>query len=109
MGYGAGFKAKGTMRVAVISLGWYNGFTAERENDLFRARDCLRGMLRYFKWLLFPKKILVSVNGHKCRVLGHVGMVHAVVDVNDVDCAVGDRVIAEVNPLTIKGLKVQYR
>ena len=109
VGYGAGFKAKGTMRVAVISLGWYNGFTAERENDLFRARDCLRGMLRYFKWLLFPKKILVSVNGHKCRVLGHVGMVHAVVDVNDVDCAVGDRVIAEVNPLTIKGLKVQYR
>ena len=109
IGYGAGFKAKENMRVAVIGLGWYNGFTAERENDLYRVRDCLRGILRNIKYLFFPKKTIVSVNSHKCRVLGHVGMVHAVVDVNDVDCALGDRVTAQVNPLTIKGLKVQYR
>ena len=109
VGYGAGFKAKSTMKVAVIGLGWYNGFTAERENDLWRKRDCLRSMLKNLKYFFFPRKILVSVDGKKCRVLGHVGMVHAVVDVNEIDCAVGDRVTAQVNPLYIKGLKVQYR
>ena len=50
----------------------------------------------------------MTVNGHKCRVLGHVGMLNAVVDVTDLDC-VGDRVIAQINPLHVKGLRVQYR
>jgi hypothetical protein len=36
-------------------------------------------------------------------------MVHAVIDVTDVDCAVGDKVVAAVNPLVVKGLRVQYR
>ena len=36
-------------------------------------------------------------------------MVHAVVDVTDIECAVGDKVIVQVNPLSVKGLRVQYR
>ena len=109
IGYGAGFKAKEQMRIAIIGIGWYNGFAARRENDLCRFRDSLVGILHHLKNMLFPHRIIVSVNGHKCRVLGHVGMVHAVVDVTDIDCAVGDRVVAQVNPLTVKGLRVQYR
>ncbi len=109
VGYGAGFKAREQTRTAIIGLGWYNGFAAQRENDLFRLRDSLRGILHHIKNLFFPHKILVSVNDQKCRVLGHVGMVHAVVDVTDIDCAVGDRVVAQINPLTVKGLRIQYR
>lgn len=109
VGYGAGFKAKAPIKVAVIGLGWYNGFTAERENDLWRKRDCLRNILKNIRYFFFPRKVLVSVGGKKCRVLGHVGMVHAVVDVNDIDCAVGDPVVAQVNSLYIKGLRVLYR
>lgn len=109
VGYAAGFKARRPMRTAVIGLGWYNGFAASRENDIFRFRDSIGGILHHLKNILFPRRILVTVNGHKCRTLGHVGMVHAVVDVTDVDCAVGDKVIAELNPLVVKGLRVQYR
>ena len=109
VGYDAGFKASRQLRVAVIGIGWYNGFAAERENDIFRFRDSIGGILHHMKMLLFPRKILVTVNGHKCRVLGHVGMVHAVVDVTDVDCSVGDKVLVTVNPLFVKGLRVQYR
>lgn len=109
VGYGAGFRAKAPLKVAVIGLGWYNGFTAERENDLWRRRDCLRNIFKNIRYLFFPRKVLVTVGGKKCRVLGHVGMVHAVVDVNDIDCAVGDLVVAQVNSLYIKGLRVQYR
>ena len=109
IGYAAGFKARRPMRTAVIGLGWYNGFAFRRENDTFRIRDSISGILHHLKNLLFPGKFLVTVNGHKCRTLGHVGMVHAVVDVTDVDCAVGDKVTAAINPLAVKGLKVQYR
>ena len=109
VGYAAGFKARRPMRVAVIGLGWYNGFAYRRENDIFRFRDSVGGVLHHLKNMLFPPKFLVSVNGHKCRTLGHVGMVHAVVDVTDVDCAVGDKVTAAINPLAVKGLRIQYR
>ena len=109
VGYAAGFKARQQTRIAVIGVGYYNGFAAQRENDLFRFRDSLMGILHHLKNIFFPRKIIVSVNGHKCRILGHVGMVHAVVDVTDIECAVGDKVVVQVNPLNVKGLRVQYR
>ena len=109
VGYAAGYKARNPVRTAVIGIGWYNGFACRRENDLFRFRDCVLGILHHLKNIFLPHKIIVSVNGHKCPVLGHVGMVHAVVDVTDIDCTVGDKVIAQVNPLTVKGLRIQYR
>ena len=109
VGYAAGFRARQQMRTAVIGIGSYNGFSMNRENDLFRFRDSLMGILHHVKNIFFPHKILVTVNGHKCRVLGHIGMVHAVVDVTDIECAVGDKVIVQVNPLSVKGLRVQYR
>ena len=109
VGYSAGFKAKSQLRTAVIGIGYYNGFAMLRQNDLFRFRDSILGILHHIKNIFFPHKILVNVNGQKCRILGHVGMVHAVVDVTDIDCAVGDKVIAAVNPLMVKGLRVQYR
>ena len=109
VGYAAGFKARQQTRIAIIGLGWYNGFAAPRENDLCRFRDCLGGILHHPKGMLFPRRIIVSVNGHKCRVLGHIGMVHAVVDVTDVECAVGDKVTIQMSPLAVKGLRIQYR
>ena len=109
VGYDAGFKARSQMRIGIIGLGWYNGFACLRENDLCRFRDCVGGILHHVKRIFIPHRIIVNVNGHKCRILGHVGMVHAVVDLTDIDCAVGDKVIAQMNPLSVKGLRIQYR
>ena len=109
VGYSAGFKAKRPTRIAVIGVGYYNGFAMNRENDICRFRDSLLGILHHFKNMFLPRRLIVSVNGHKCRILGHVGLVHAVIDVTDVDCAVGEKVVLQVNPLTVKGLRIQYR
>lgn len=109
VGYGAGYKCKERTRIAVVGVGWYHGFGAERENDLHRVRDHLRAIVRHLMGLFSKKNILVTVNGHKCRVLGHIGMVHTVIDVTDVECSLGDRVVMQVNPLNVKGLKVHYR
>lgn len=109
VGYGAGYTCKERTRIAVVGVGWYHGFGAERENDLYRVRDRLRAIVRHLLGLFVKKEILASVNGHKCRVLGHIGMVHSVIDVTGVDCALGERVILQVNPLSLKGMKVLYR
>lgn len=109
VGYGAGYIATNPVRTAVISIGYYNGFHAGREDDLFRIRDSIRGMFRHFKNIFLRRYIIVSVNGHKCRVLGHIGMVHAVIDVTDIECKIGDPVTVQVNPLNVKGLKIVYK
>ena len=81
----------------------------EMGNDLFRFRDCLRGVLRNLKQMVFKKHLYVTVNGKKCRVLGHIGMLHTCVDVTKLPCAVGDTAVFEIKPLLLKGIEVVYR
>lgn len=109
VGYGGAWKAKERTRVAVVSIGWYNGFGPARENDVYRFRDSLGGVLHHLKNMVFRRSILVSVGGHKCRVLGHIGMVNTMIDVTDIQCSTADKVIMQMGPLAVKGLKIQYR
>ena len=108
-GYGGAWKAKKATQVAVIPVGWYHGFTAEYGNDIFRFRDCLRMGLTALKRMILPKRLYVHVNGKKCRVLGHVGMLHTVCNVTKVSCKVGDRVVVDINPLQVRGMDVKFQ
>lgn len=109
VGYGAGFVCKEPTQVAIAGVGWYNGFGAERENDLFRVRDRLRAIAHHLIGIFVKKNLVVTVNGCRCRVLGHVGMVHTAIDVTGLGCQLGDKVVMQVNPLNVKGLKVHYK
>ena len=108
-GYGAAWKAKKPTRIAVIGVGWYHGFTNEYGRDIFRFRDCLRDALGAVKRMIFKKKIYVTVGGKKCPVLGHVGMLHTVVDVTKVSVQPGDKAILEISPLQVRGMELQFR
>ncbi len=108
-GYGAGWKARQATRTAVLSVGWFHGFGCEMGNDLFRFRDCARSILHDLRNMIFGKALYVTVNGKKCRVLGHIGMLHTVVDVTKISCAVGDKAIIDINPLLLKGMEIVYR
>lgn len=108
VGYGAGWKAKRETRIAVLSIGYFNGFGVDRGFDLWRLRDCLRGVARYVKAFLRRKALYVKVNGTDCRVLGHVGMVNMVIDVTDCNCKVGDMAHVNINPLLVKGVEIVY-
>ena len=108
-GYGAAWRAKKPTQIAVIPVGWYHGFTNEYGNDIFRFRDCLRQALGAIKRMIFKKKIYVSINGKKCPVLGHVGMLHTVCDVTKANCRLGDKVTVEISPLQVRGMEISFR
>ncbi len=109
-GYGAAWKAKRPTHVAIVSIGYFHGFGAEKGRDLWRVRDCVRGMLANLKAMLTRKAIYVTVGGRRCRVLGHIGMLHTCINVTGVpNVAVGDMVRLEINPLLVKGLPIEYR
>lgn len=109
VGYAAGWKAPRETRIAVLSVGYFNGFAVDRGFDLWRFSDCLRGVARYIKAFVKRKALYVKVKGQNCRVLGHVGMVNMVIDVTDCDCKVGDMARVDINPLLIKGVEIVYR
>ena len=108
-GYGAAWRAKKPTQVAVLPVGWYHGFTNEYGHDIFRVRDCLRSALSALKAMVLRKKITVSINGKKCAVLGHVGMLHMVCDVTRVPCKPGDKAILEISPLQVRGMEIQFQ
>ena len=108
-GYGAGWKAKRPTRVAILPVGWYNGFGCEMGNDLFRFRDCLRRIAASLRTMLFGKAYYVTINGKRCKVLGHIGMLHTAADVSGIQCSLGDMARVEINPLMQKGLDVEWR
>ena len=79
-------------------------------NDLTRRKDSLRAVFSNLKQLIFGRKgYTVLLGGKRCRVLGHIGMLHTVVDVTNVNCKLGDKAIFDVNPLMLKGVDVVFQ
>jgi len=78
-------------------------------NDIFRPRDCLRKIFSGLKGLIIHRSIYVTVNGKRCRVLGHIGMLHTVCDVTSISCSLGDKAVVNINPLMLKGMDVVWR
>ncbi len=109
VGYRRGWKAKRDTTVAVVSIGWYHGFSLERGYDLFRFRDCFRGIAKNLKAFLTRKALYATVNGKRCRVVGHVGMMNLEIDVTDISCKQGDPVKLQINPILVKGLPIVFR
>ena len=99
VGYGAAHICRKATRVAVIPFGYSDGFGIGRENDLFRFRDRLRACLHGFLGLFAAKRLYVTIGGKKAPVLGHIGMVHTIVDVTKIPCEIGDIARFELSPM----------
>ncbi|MBR5478555.1 MAG: alanine racemase [Clostridia bacterium] len=101
VGYGGAYRAKSPKKIAIIPLGYSHGFGVEKIRDTYRFRDGVRYVLQDIKRTLSGEKVYVTVNGKRARVLGHIGMLHTVVDITDLTCKVGDNVQFKVNPLYV--------
>jgi len=87
-------------KLAVVSVGYYHGFGVNRyEREL--------GIIGL--WRLRRAAVYVKVNGQRAKVVGSVGMMHTIIDVTKITCAVGDKVIMDVDPVNVKGLARLYR
>ena len=55
------------------------------------------------------KRLYATIGHRRCPVLGHVGMLHTVLDVTGLEVKVGDTARLDLNPLLMKGLDVELR
>lgn len=106
IGYNGAYRTRRVTETAVVDVGHLHGFCVENARDTQRPRDCVRDILHAVSRFVRRRAIYVDLNGHPCRVLGHIGMNTTVIDVTDCPCRVGDPVRLEINPLHINHLQV---
>jgi alanine racemase len=99
IGYGGDYKCKKSIKIAVLPIGYTDGFCTDKQRDMFRFKDAVFAGLSGLKSWMMRKTTTAVINGKTVPVLGHVGMQHTIINVTDVDCSVGDWVKLEVNPL----------
>lgn len=88
-------------RVAVLPVGYQNGFGVERERE-----GGFRAVWR--RWRAGTHRT-VRIGGQKVRVIGRIGAMETVLDVTDVRCSAGDIAQFELDPLFAKGIAREWR
>ncbi len=101
VGYGGVYTAPSPRKVAIAPLGYSHGFGVEKVRDSYRFRDSVRYVMQDIKRSLFGEKQYAKVGDKKVRILGHIGMLHTVLDITNVPCQIGDLVTYSVNPLYV--------
>ncbi|MGI6294701.1 MAG: alanine racemase [Armatimonadota bacterium] len=88
IGYGAEYRVERDTRIAILPVGYADGFTMSPEDQMYR-----HGVLRY----VFNKarrRLCVRINGHRAQVLGRVAMQTTIIDVTGIGgIEVGDEAV----------------
>lgn len=101
IGYGSTFTTKKPTRVAYIPIGYYDSFSIGRQPDVFTFRAKLGRLRNAIKALFKSQGLYVTINGEKVKVLGHLGMNHAAIDVTDIDCNIDTTVVLPTAPFYV--------
>ena len=101
VGYLNSFKTKNTTKIAIVPVGYKDGFHMSLKNDMFRFVDKLRDLKHQIINLTKKEQIIVEINKNKYPVIGKVGMYHITVDITNSDVKIGDEVMLNISPLYI--------
>ncbi len=88
-------------RTALVTAGLADGIGISRGKDAFRPVDNARYIWHAVKDAFRPPIVRCTINGNSVQTLGRIGLTGTVVDVTDIDCAVGAIARFEVNPLLV--------
>ena len=84
VGYGSEFIARKPMKVAVISIGFADGYTMVPDSLIYRIEP-----LRYFI-KKYSNRYHVFINGQKCDILGRIGMQMCIVNITGTNIDIND-------------------
>ncbi len=88
-------------RVAVLPVGYQNGFGLELQRD-----GGLWAVLR--RWWR-SRKMAVRIGSQRVKVLGKVGAIETLLDVTELKCVPGDIAVFDIDPLLARGMKKEFR
>ncbi|MGE4275840.1 MAG: alanine racemase [Lawsonibacter sp.] len=88
-------------RVAVLPVGYQNGFGVSRPRE-----DGFWAMLHQWRR---AKTRTVRIGDQRARILGAIGATETILNVTDLHCSAGDAAVFDLDPLFARGFQVEYR
>ena len=101
IGYLNSYKTKKETKVAIVQVGYMDGYNITMSTDMFRFVDKLRGLSQSVKKFLNKNNLKVTINDRKYNIIGKVGMYHLAIDITGTDIKVNDNVYLDINPLHV--------
>ena len=88
-------------RVAVLPVGYHNGFGVSPVRDA----GLWASLRRWWR----ARNASVRIDGERARVLGRIGAMQTLVDITDLKCGPGDLAYFDIDPLYARGFTREYR
>ena len=101
IGYLNSYKTKKETKIAIVQVGYMDGYNITMKTDMFRFVDKLRGLSHSIKSFLKKTNLKVTIDDKKYNIIGKVGMYHLAIDVTGSNIKVNDFVYLDVNPLHV--------
>lgn len=106
IGYSNAYTLKRASKIAVIPVGYADGYNVREQRDMFRKIDRLRYIVRDIKDSIKDKSLYVNIQNskgdfEKCKVIGRLGMYHICVEITNKDIQIGSEVRLNVNPIFV--------
>ncbi|MFZ5597174.1 MAG: alanine racemase [Bacillota bacterium] len=98
VGYSNTYRAKRDIRVAVLPIGYSDGFGLQKKIDSFRPLDFLREMYHLVRVFIKPGGS-VFFRGRPLKIIGKTSMQLSVVEIGDLPVQAGDILDVDLNPL----------
>ncbi len=110
VGYSNTFKTKKQTKVAIIPVGYFDGYNVRNYPDVFRPIDKLRYLYNDFKAFFKDKTLKVTIANKKYRVMGKIGMYHMAIDITGSEnIKINDTIDLDINPLYVdSGIRREY-
>ncbi|MCI8277041.1 MAG: alanine racemase [Clostridia bacterium] len=101
--YGKTYKTKRETKIAIIPVGYMDGFNKGRFRDDYSLKNNLIAVGMEIKRIFKDNSLKVIINGKKYKVIGKLGMYHAIIDITDSkDINTNDEVlIPSIAPLQV--------
>ncbi len=104
------YKTKKNSKIAILPVGYKDGYNVSQRNDMFKLENKIRRIVRAVKSLFKKEKLIVVINEKKYDIIGSIGMYHVIVDVTRSDIKSGDIAELEINPVYIdRAINREYK
>ena len=101
VGYSNSEIVKKDSKIAIIPVGYSDGFNTGVLDDTYKFIDKLRRTKNSFASIFKNIKNTVIINGESFEIIGKVGMNHLIVDITGKNVRINDKVLLNIKPVLV--------